>query len=91
MKTRILTFAALFLMTVNFVSADNFKSFKITDRLGRTFEVLTKMESNIQESFEFSTREVFEEVKKQESNQIIDITPFIKPEREVKETHPAVK
>ncbi len=91
MKTRILTLAALFLMTANIVSADNFRTFKMSDRMGRTFEVFTKIESNIQETFEFDTREIFEEVKKQENNQMIDITPFIKPEREVKETHPAIK
>ncbi|MFW6290275.1 MAG: hypothetical protein ACOC0R_04840 [Mariniphaga sp.] len=90
MKTRILTLAALFLMTANIVSADNFRTFKMSDRMGRTFEVFTKIESNIQETFEFDTREVFEEVK-QENNQMIDITPFIKPEREVKETHPVIK
>ncbi len=91
MKTRILTFAALFLMTASIVTADNFRSFKISDRMGRTFEVLTKVESNIQETFEFNTRDVFEEVKKNDSSQMIDIKPFVKQEREIKENHPEYK
>ncbi|TVQ16470.1 MAG: hypothetical protein EA361_04120 [Bacteroidetes bacterium] len=91
MKTRILTFAALFLMTASIATADNFRSFKMSDRLGRTIEVLTKVENNIQETFEFNTREVFDEVKKSNNNQMIDITPFVKPEREVKESHPVNK
>jgi hypothetical protein len=90
MKTKILTFAALFLMTFSIASADNFRSFKMSDRFGRTMEVLVKVEQ-IQETFNFNTREVFNEVKKSQNPQLIDIAPFVKPEKEVCENHPVYK
>jgi hypothetical protein len=90
MKTRILTAAILLLLTVNFASANNFRSFKMSDRMGRTMEVLVKIET-IQETFDFNTREVFEKVKSESTPQMIDITPMVKPERELQETHPAYK
>ncbi len=90
MKTNILTFAVLFLMTISIASADNFRSFKMSDRYGRTMEVLVKVEQ-IQETFTFNTREVYNEVKSNKASQRIDITPFVKPEQEVSEIHPVYK
>lgn len=87
MKNRILTFAAITLMSINLASADNYRTLRISDLLGRTMEIFVKVE-NVQETFEFDTREVFNEVKRNGETQMIDITPFIKPEKEVEENLP---
>lgn len=87
MKNRILTFAAITLMSINLASADNYRTLRVSDLLGRTMEIFVKVE-NVQESFEFDTREVFNEVKRNGETQMIDITPFIKPEKEVEENLP---
>lgn len=90
MKTRIITLVSLFLLTVSIASANNYRTLKMSDRLGRTMEIMVKIE-NIQETFEFDTREVFEEVKGSHTRELIDIEPFMKPEAEVNENHPVYK
>jgi hypothetical protein len=65
----------------------NYTTFKISDHLGRTMEVFVKTE-NIEENFEFNTREIFNELKSNCKADMIDLTPFIKPEMEVIEDHP---
>ena len=87
MKTKILTIAAIFAMSIGTLAADNYRSFKMADRLGRTMEIFVKIE-NIQETFGFDTREVFNEIKNSEKQQMIDITPFVKQEREAEENLP---
>lgn len=87
MKTRILTIAAIFAMSIGTLAADNYRSFKMADRLGRTMEIFVKVE-NIQETFGFDTREVFCQIRSNENRQLIDITPFVKQEREVEEDLP---
>lgn len=84
MKNRILTFAAITLMSISLASADNHRTLKISDMLGRTMEIFVKAET-IQETFEFDTREVFNQVKRNGQTQMIDITPLIKPEKEIEE------
>jgi len=90
MKTRIITFAASLLISVSTVNAENFKTFKIYNRLGCALEVIMKVE-NIQEEYDFDTKEIFEEVKNENTFVLTDITPFIKPEKEVSEELPLVK
>jgi hypothetical protein len=89
MKTRIITLAASLLFSLTAVKAENFKTFRIYDRLGSAMEVIMKVE-NIQEEFDFDTKEVFEEVKNENSYVLQDITPFIKPEQEIAEELPIV-
>ena len=87
MKNKVLTFAAITLMSITLASANNYRTLKISDRLGRTMEIFVKVE-NVQETFEFDTREVFNQVKRNGEKQMIDIKPFIKPEKEVEENLP---
>ncbi len=91
MKTKIFTLAALILMTFSMAKADNFRSFKMIDRAGRAYEILVKTEEIIQERFEFNTSVIFERIKEENKPQMIDITPFVKPEQEIEECHPVYK
>lgn len=90
MKTKLFTLAILFLLTLNFVSAENYRVLKISDNLGHTMNILSKVET-IQDNFDFDTRVIFKEIKGQCNQQILDITPFIKPEAEVVEDLPVYK
>jgi len=91
MKTKILILAALFLATLSTTNADNYRSFKLIDFAGKTMEILVKTEEIILENFEFDTSEVFRSIRKEKNPELIDITPFIKPEQEVEENHPVYK
>jgi hypothetical protein len=82
-----LLFIAL-ILTATVASADNYKKIKIADQLGRSFEILVKVE-NINETFHFNTREIFNEIKSEKKREMIDITPFVRPEAEVVEEMPA--
>jgi hypothetical protein len=84
MKT--LIFIAL-ILTATAASADNYRKIKIADNLGRSLEILIKIET-ITETFHFNTVEIFAEIKKEKTQQMIDITPFIIPEKEVEEILP---
>lgn len=91
MKTNIFILAALFLTTISNTNADNYRSFKLINFAGKTMEVMVKTEEVIQENFEFDTSEVFQSITEEKNPEHIDITPFIKPEQEVKENHPVYK
>jgi hypothetical protein len=75
------------ILTASVASADNYRKIKIADHLGRSLEIVVKNE-NIQETFHFNTLEIFREIKKEKTKEMIDITPFIKPEKEVEENLP---
>lgn len=87
MKTTFITFATLIILSISAASAENYTTLQISDHLGRTMEVFVKIE-NIQESFDFNTREIFNEVNSTCQKDVIDINPFVKPEMEVIEEHP---
>jgi hypothetical protein len=84
-----LIFIAL-ILTASVASADNYRKIKIADQLGRSIEILVKWE-NINETFHFSTLEVFNEIKSETKREMIDIKPFIIPEAEVEEDLPFVE
>jgi hypothetical protein len=87
MKTTFITLATLFILSLSTATAENYTTFKISDHLGRTMEVFVKTEK-IEENFAFNTREIFIELKSNCKTEMIDLTPFIKPETEVIEDHP---
>lgn len=90
MKTKIIALATLLLVTISIATADNHRTLKISDRLGRTMEILVKAES-IFENSDINTSEIFKEMKKSETNQLIDLSEMIKPEKELNETLPVAK
>ena len=87
MKAKILTLAAILMISANFANASNaVRSFRTIDIKGKIYEIQVKIE-NLNETFEFDTKVIFREVKQKENGQqeMLDIKPFIKPEREVEE------
>ena len=87
MKAKILTLAAILMISANFANASNaVKSFRTIDIKGKTFEIQVKVE-NLKETFEFDTKVIFREVKQKRNGQqeMLDIRPFIKPEKELEE------
>jgi hypothetical protein len=87
MKAKILTLAAILMISANFANASNaVRSFKTIDIKGKIYEIQVKVE-NLNETFEFDTKVIFREVKQKENGQqeMLDIRPFIKPEKEVEE------
>lgn len=87
MKAKILTLAAILMISANFANASKAaKSFKMVDIKGKIYEIQVKVE-NLNETFEFDTRVIFKEVTQKENGQqeMLDIRPFIKPEKEVEE------
>ncbi len=90
MKTRMITFASLLILSVTVATAANFKTLKMSDHLGRSMDILIKVE-NIKESFDFDTRKIFKEETCKNSIETLDIRPFIKPEMEVEENLPVYK
>lgn len=91
MKIKIFILAALLLTTISLTNADNYRSFKLIDFAGNTMEIMVKTEEIIKETFEFNTSEVYRSIKEEKHPERIDITPFIKPEKEVVENHPVYK
>ncbi len=89
MKTRIITFATLIILFVSTLSAaGNYRSIKIFNQYGCcSINILSKVEE-IEETFDFSTEQVFHEVIAERNKFELDIVPFIKPEAEVEETLP---
>lgn len=90
MKTTILTFATLFFLTISAATADNHRTLKISDRLGRTMEILIKAET-IFETNDINTCKVSNKAKQNNNNLLIDISSMIKPEQELKEELPIAK
>jgi hypothetical protein len=87
MKTITLILAALILGSFS-ASADNFRKLKFTNSLGRTIEFFVKNEVEVEvETYEINTAEIFREIKFSRK-EMIDITPFIIPEKEVEENLP---
>ncbi len=87
MKAKILTLAAILMISANFANASNVvRSFRTIDIKGNTFEIQVKVE-NLKETFEFDTKVIFREVKQKRNGQqeMLDIRPFIKPEKELEE------
>ncbi len=87
MKAKILTLAAILMISVNFANASTeVKSYTIKDIKGKVLEIQVIVE-NFMETFDFDTKVIFREVKQKENGQqeMLDIRPFIKPEREVEE------
>jgi hypothetical protein len=87
MKAKILTLAAILMISVNFANASNeVRSFKIKDIKGKVLEIQVIVE-NFAENFDFDTKVIFRQVKQKENCQqeMLDIRPFIKPEKEVEE------
>ena len=87
MKAKILTLAAILMISVNFANASNeVRSFNIKDIKGKVLEIQVIVE-NFMETFDFDTKVIFREVKQKENGrqEMLDIRPFIKPEREVEE------
>ena len=87
MKAKILTLAAILMISVNFANASTeVKSYTIKDIKGKVLEIQVIVE-NFMETFDFDTKVIFREVKQKENGQqeMLDIKPFIKPEREVEE------
>jgi hypothetical protein len=90
MKTKIITIAAVILMSTGIAqSANNFRMFKIHDALGNTF-CITMKEDKVNETLEFDTKAVFNNLKKENTVQMIDIRPFVKQEKEVEEYVPGI-
>lgn len=85
MKTIILTLATILFINLNTIASGNYKSIRMIDNLGRQFNIEIKIEY-IEEVFNFDTKKVFEENKK--TYELIDIRPFIKPEKEIDEELP---
>ena len=85
MKNTILTLASILFINLN-IMASEIRTMKIVDNLGRHFNIEIKIELIENEKFEFDTKEVFNDIKKE--NGLIDIRPFIKPEKEIEEDLP---
>ena len=87
MKAKILTLAAILMISANFANASNaVRSFRTIDIKGKIYEIQVKIE-NLNETFEFDTKVIFREVKQKRNGQqeMLDIRPFIKPEKELEE------
>ena len=87
MKAKILTLAAILMISVNFANASTeVKSYTIKDIKGKVLEIQVIVE-NFVENFDFDTKVIFREVKQKENGQqdMLDIRPFIKPEKEIEE------
>ena len=87
MKAKILTLAAILMISANFANASNeVRSFSIKDIKGKVIEIQVIVE-NFVENFDFDTKVIFREVKQKENGQqdMLDIRPFIKPEKEIEE------
>jgi len=89
MKTRIITFAALILFTTAVASAENYRTFSMPDLLGKTIQVFIKVEMD-QNDFEFDSKQIFKEIQREGQSKMIDVRPFIKPEKEVDEEIPGI-
>jgi hypothetical protein len=87
MKTTFITLASIFILSASVFSAENYTTLQISDHMGRTMEVFVKIEQ-IQDNYDFDTRAIFKKSKTVCSGELIDITPFVKPELEVKEDLP---
>ncbi len=87
MKTKLITLATLFILTLSSASAEKLSILKISDQMGRTISICIKNEQ-ISETFEFDTKVVFNQIKRNHQTETLDITPFIKPEKEVEEDLP---
>ncbi len=87
MKAKILTLAAILMISANFANASTeVKSLRIKDVKGKVLEIQVIVE-NFVENFDFDTKVIFREVKQKENGQqdMLDIRPFIKPEKEIEE------
>lgn len=84
MKKTILILSILFI-NLNIMASES-KTIRIIDNLGRYFNIEVKTEKDVVEKFEFNTKEIFNDIKKE--NDLIDIRPFVKPEKEIEEELP---
>lgn len=89
MKTKLFTFVALFFVSLGVASADNFRTFQMSDKFGKTMSIFIKIEK-VQDAFDFDTRDIFNEINGQSTNDLIDISNLIKAEKEVQEDIPGL-
>ena len=86
MKNTILTLASILFINLNIMASET-KTIRIVDHLGKIFNIEIKVELVESETFQFDTKEVFNN-NNVKNDDLIDIRPFIKPEKEVEEDLP---
>lgn len=88
MKNIFLTLTIAFSLSTLASNAGNHSNMlKIYDISGKTFCITMKADT-ANDSFEFDTKVVFHHLKSATPNERVDIRPFVKPEKEVDESHP---
>ena len=86
MKNTILTLASILFINLNIMASET-KTIRIVDHLGKIFNIEIKVELVESETFQFNTKEVFNN-NTVKNDGLIDIKPFIKLEKEVEEDLP---
>lgn len=86
MKAKIFTLGIILALSFNIASAsNNFRILKLTKACGQVMDITIKIET-LQEELDINTFEIFQRSKQeQKQSNLIDIKPFIKPEKELEE------